>query len=175
LIPLYLRWRNDFAVARTMDHVPAPMTMETRREWYERISHDPATVAFTLFERATWRPIGLTNFHDIDNRHGTAEFGLILGEADARGRGYGTEVTRLMLDYAFTALGLKNVMLRVYEFNRGGLRAYEKAGFREIGRRRMSHFMGGRWWDVIFMDCLASEISSPVLHRVCAPDIENEQ
>ncbi len=36
------------------------------------------------------------------------------------GRGYGTETTRLMLDYAFTALGLHNVMLTVFVFNAAG-------------------------------------------------------
>ena len=49
-----------------------------------------------------------------------------------------------MLDYAFTALGLHSVMLIVDEFNLAGRRAYEKAGFREFGRRRQCHWIGGR-------------------------------
>jgi hypothetical protein len=50
-------------------------------------------------------------------------------------------------------------MLVVYKFNLSGRRAYEKAGFRECGRRRQAHLMGGRWWDVIYMQCLASEFA----------------
>ncbi len=64
-----------------------------------------------------------------------------------------------MLDYAFTTLGLLCVMLRVYEYNLAGLRAYRKAGFSEIGRRRECHWRGGRFWDAIYMDCLASEFA----------------
>ena len=30
--------------------------------------------------------------------------------------------------------------------------------------------MGGELWDVIFMDCLATEFTSPMLARVFAPD-----
>ncbi len=75
-----------------------------------------------------------------------------------------------MLDYAFTAIGLHNVMLTCYEFNLAGRRAYEKAGFHEFGRRRQSHWMGGRWWNEIYMDCVTAEFASPVLGRVFVPD-----
>lgn len=67
-----------------------------------------------------------------------------------------------MLDYAFTAVGLHDVMLRVFEFDKAGLRAYERAGFREMGRRRESYFMGGRMWDDIYMDCISTEFEGPV-------------
>ena len=97
----------------------------------------------------------MTNLKEIDHRHGTAEFVIFIGAADARGKGYGTETTRLMLDYAFAALGLHNAMLSVYAYNPAARRAYEKAGFRECGRRRESVWMGGRLWDTIYMEALA--------------------
>jgi RimJ/RimL family protein N-acetyltransferase len=101
----------------------------------------------------------------VDYRHGTAELGILIGEADGRGKDYGTETTRLMAEYAFTTLGLHNLMLRVFAFNPAGIRAYEKAGFREFGRRREAVWMGGRRWDVVYMECLASEFSgASVLH-----------
>src|SRR5205807_9599132 len=100
----------------------------------------------------------------------TAEYGILIGEADARGKGYGTQVTTLMLDYAFVALGLHSVMLRVYAYNLAGKRAYEKAGFREFGRRRESKLMGGRLWAQIYMEALATEFESPLLARLFVPD-----
>ncbi len=30
--------------------------------------------------------------------------------------------------------------------------------------------MNGRYWDLVYMDCLAEEFASPVLDRVFAPD-----
>ena len=57
------------------------------------------------------------------------------------GRDFGTEATKLLLDYAFTVLGVHNVWLDTPAYNAGAIRAYEKAGFREIGRRRGR----GRW------------------------------
>ncbi len=79
-----------------------------------------------------------------------------------------------MLDYAFTALGLHSCLLTVYAFNIAAHHAYRKAGFREFGRRRECHWMGGKLWDEIYMDCLATDFQSTVLARVFAPDPPRE-
>ncbi len=170
LIPVYLRWINDFGTLRTLAARPLPMTLEQETAWYEGRASKSDEVGFTIYALATWRPIGNTGLHHIDYRDRTAEFGIMIGEPDCRGKGYGTEATRLMLDYAFTALGLRSVMLRVMAYNLAGIRAYTKAGFTEIGRRRQAHFMGGQWWDVGYMDCLVSEFASPVLVQILKPD-----
>lgn len=169
LLPTYQRWINDFGALRTLGAVaPGPTTLEQEARWYDA---QPATeVRFTIFERATWRPIGTTALHGLDYRNRTALFGILIGEAEARGQGYGTEATRLTLDYAFTALGLHSVMLTVAEFNLAGQRAYARAGFRECGRRRQCRWMAGRLWDELSMDCLATEFESPVLAHVFRPD-----
>ncbi|MBI4496920.1 MAG: GNAT family N-acetyltransferase [Chloroflexi bacterium] len=172
LLPLYLKWINDFEVIRTLGAVPMrPMTWEAEEGWYQRVSQgSEREVHFTIYERATLRPIGGTNLHSIDQHNRTAEFGIMIGEKDCWGKGYGTEVTVLMLDYGFTALGLHNIMLNVYSFNERGIRAYTRAGFRVMGRRREARRLGGRPYDVIYMDCLATEFQSPVLHRLLPDD-----
>jgi catechol 2,3-dioxygenase-like lactoylglutathione lyase family enzyme len=49
---------------------------------------------------------------------------------------------------------------------------YEKAGFKEIGRRRECRMMGGKLWDEVHMDCISSEFESPVLRQIYAPHNE---
>jgi RimJ/RimL family protein N-acetyltransferase len=175
LLPLDYGWTNDLATLRMQGSMPAPWPMERIIRRYESGTTAPDLVLFAIYERAILpgghpRPIGVTNLQAIDYRHGTAEFVIFIGAADARGKGYGTETTRLMLDYAFTALGLHNVMLSVYAYNPAARRAYEKAGFREFARRRESVWMGGRLWDTIFMECLVPDFVSPTLARIFAPD-----
>jgi RimJ/RimL family protein N-acetyltransferase len=170
LLPLYHRWRNDFYAMRTYGDTPRPETLEQRTAWYERASTGDEAIWFTIYEASTLRPIGVTDLFQIDWRHQTAQWGLMIGEADCRGKGYGTETARLMLDYAFTALGLHSVWLEVDEFNLAGRRAYEKAGFRPCGRRREATLMAGRRYDLIQMECLSSDFTSPVLSRIFAPD-----
>lgn len=171
LLPTYQRWINDFATLRTLGGVPRPMTMESEARWYESAT-SAQSVPFTIYEKDKGHPIGTTSLGNIDRHHRTAELGILIGDPGARGKGYGTETTRLMLDYAFTALGLNSLFLKVAEFNLAGRHAYEKAGFKVIGRRRQGYFMGGRFWDDIFMDCLASEFESSVLGGILAPDEE---
>ena len=167
LLPAYQRWSNDLAAADRLGSLPQPVTLEGQTAWYDQ---EASRITFTIYERAAWRAIGGCSLNEVDHRQGTANLVILIGEADARGQGYGTEAVRLLLDVAFTALGLHSVMLGVWEFNRAGRRAYQKAGFRECGRRRQARVMGGRRWDEIFMDCLATEFTSPVLGRVFVPD-----
>ncbi len=191
LVPQMTRWINDLAVARGLGPIRGPITEEAELAWFERVVADDAATHFTVYAPAplangelvddppsgtdnqpgpAWLPIGTTALNGIDWRNRTAEFGIMIGVGSARGRGYGTETARLMLDYAFTALGLHSLMLRVHEFNPAGAAAYRRAGFREFGRRREAHWMGGRFWDTIYMECLASEFTSPYLAPIFVPD-----
>jgi len=169
LAPVYQRWFNDLGTMRTLGQPPLPKTLEDEQCWFDHSLESAQRVFFTIYERDGLRPIGTTDLREIDFRSGSAEFGIVIGEADARGRGYGTEATRLVLDYAFAALGLKSVMLRVAEFNPAARRAYEKAGFRSIGRRRQSHMMGGQLWDVWYMDCIATEFTPGPVSSILVP------
>lgn len=167
LLHLYQAWVNDFEVMRTLGAIPmGPITAEAEEQWYAGVQANPRERVFTIYERTTLRPVGTTALHDIDHLHRTATWGIMIGETSAWGRGYGTETARLMLDYAFTALNLHNVLLTVYDYNERGIRAYRRAGFKEIGRRRQARRLGGRAYDVIYMDCLADEFHSPVLRKL---------
>lgn len=169
LIPAYARWMNDLGTLRTLGALPAPLPLEAEEAWYDAAVKGD-TRYFTIYETATMRPVGTCDLRDIDHRNRTATMGLLIGEPDARGKGFGTEATRLLLDVAFTVLGLHAVWLTVYAFNLAGQRCYAKAGFREVGRRRECRLLNGVLHDEIVMDILATEFESPVLARLFRPD-----
>lgn len=171
LIPLYHRWYNDPAVQRTTYHpqVVSIEALEADFDSYIRSDKNQPFTIYELSETSAHRPIGAAGLKDVDFRNRTAEFAILIGESDARGRGYGTEATRLVLDYAFTVLSLRNVMLNVYANNPAGVRAYEKAGFREFGRRTAAIEVAGECLDVIYMEALARDFDSPVLRDIMLP------
>jgi RimJ/RimL family protein N-acetyltransferase len=158
LVDQYERWLNDFEVMASFTEGPLrPWTREATQARYESVTSTENDASFTIYERATLRPIGLTDLFEIDYFNRTAGFGILIGEKDRWGRGYGTETTRLMLDYAFNVHGLHSVRLAVFSFNERAQRAYERAGFRVIGRWREAKRLGGRAYDVVYLDCLATE------------------
>jgi RimJ/RimL family protein N-acetyltransferase len=162
LIDAHLRWGNDWATYRLLDNIRGPGTREHVTAWLRQATSGALPYDFLIYERASMQPIGTTGLRDVDFRFGTAEFTIGIGEHAFRGRGLGSEATRLMLDYAFNVLGLHNVMLRVMAFNSTAIHVYQTVGFREIGRRREAHWMGGRFWDMIYMAILATEFHNPV-------------
>jgi diamine N-acetyltransferase len=62
------------------------------------------------------------------------------------------------------------VMLTTDSYNLAGQAAYRKAGFREFGRRRQVSPLNGQLYDVVYMDCLATEFVSPLLGKIFVPD-----
>src|SRR3990172_12949575 len=91
LIPLYQRWRNDFYVQRTFGDLPAPVTIERRTAWFEEAATSSDAYWFTIYAVEGWQAIGTTDLFEVDFRLRTARFGMLIGEANARGKSYGTE------------------------------------------------------------------------------------
>lgn len=159
LIPLFSRWDSDFETRmwsgdEFLIHTPEHLANVFKR-FIEEPKDDKVYMAF--YDRETLQPIGWGNIRDINTFHQTCELGVLIGEPDYRGRGFGSEAVRLMVDYAFTAYNIRNVLLDTNAFNRRAIRAYEKVGFKEIGRRRQATRYGHRLFDIVYMDCLAEE------------------
>jgi RimJ/RimL family protein N-acetyltransferase len=163
LLPLVHNWFNDFEVRAQLGSELRPVSFEVSRERFERTLRDETKVIFCIYERSTMRPIGMTSLEEINRINSAAEFDIRIGEKDCWGKGYGTETTRLMLDYGFTCLGLHSIRLVVLSYNERAIRAYTRAGFKHAGRIREAWRLGSRTYDLIQMDCLANELQSPVL------------
>lgn len=163
LFPLFERWDNDFWVIDRGGDEPGPRTSEEVRGGWERLLKGERDdwLGFAIYALPDLRPIGMANLRDFENRHGTAEFGITIVAAADRGKGFGTEAVQLLLDYAFTVLAVHNVWLDTPAYNAAALRAYEKVGFREIGRRRGARVLAGQRYDVVLMDCLVNEFIPP--------------
>ena len=155
MLPLFERWENNLRTADLGGDDPRPVTAETiAAAWEPLLRGERADwLGFAIYALPNLELIGHANLRDFTNSHGTAEIGITLGEVTARGKGYGSETVRLLLHYAFQHLHVWNVWLDTAAYNRRAIRAYEKAGFREIGRRRGARVVGGSRYDIVLMDC----------------------
>jgi RimJ/RimL family protein N-acetyltransferase len=163
LLPLLARWENDPRTVDLSGDDPAPRTAEAIAAFWEPLLRGERDdwIGFAIYALPDMQPIGILNIRDFTNPHGTAELGITIGDGENRGRGFGTEAVRLALDYAFSELGVQNVWLDTPAYNLAAIRAYEKAGFRVIGRRRGARVLAGQRYDVVLMDCIADEFVPP--------------
>jgi RimJ/RimL family protein N-acetyltransferase len=171
VLPILNKWENDFEVTFLSGDPMRPVALEETVTRYERDSkgEQREQVQFIIYEKATLRPIGLAELRHINSRNRTATYGILIGEKDCWSKGFGTETTRLMLDYGFTVLGLHNIDLTTSGYNQRAIRAYERAGFRIIGKRREAQRWGNRVYHEVIMDCLASEFETPLKRLLKLP------
>ena len=158
-VPLIVGWLNDQVVGETLG-LARPMTLERWQAEYGPRLIAADEIWFAVIERASGRTVGWAYLYEIQQRHRRATFGITIGAADARGRGYGAAATRQVLAYAFDELGLHSVMLTVLAHNIAGIRAYERAGFRVFGHRRQASRIGQRLCDLLYMECIATEFGA---------------
>lgn len=90
----------------------------------------------------------LVGFFYFDDRGGAIAYGLGL-RPDLTGRGLGTMFVNTGIEFAQACFGRKRMVLDVAEFNQRALSVYERAGFRQTGKR-IRFFEG--WGDVPFVD-----------------------
>jgi diamine N-acetyltransferase len=165
LAATYATWINRLEVKAGILNLGL-LDQQTEEAWLDENAKanaevDPSTANFTIYDRSDGAPVGTCALMDISHRHARATFGILLGER--RGQGLGTDATRLTLDWAFNVLSLRNVLLEVHPWNAGAIRAYERAGFKLIGRRRDALVALGRRSDEVYMDAVASEFTGSVL------------
>ncbi len=123
-------WVADPEVARWI--LPAwPLLPASWDEWLRRVYTSPDSLHFAIVLHDD-RHIGNCSLHAIQWEEKVAELGIVLGEKDCWGKGYGPEALRLLLHYAFRELGLKKVVLHVHRENHRAIRAYKKGGIVEV-------------------------------------------
>ncbi len=151
-----IRWRNSEAVSSHFIY-RKPLTREDHLNWIKNGVETGKVVQFIIVETETQKSLGSVYMRDIDHTHQKAEFGIFIGEDIARGKGYGTIATSLILKYAFEELNLNKVMLRVFADNLSAIACYKKAGFVEEGCFREDVWIDGKPHDIVFMGILKSE------------------
>ena len=134
----------------------ATFTDDQLRAWYATRGEQTDRLDLAVVDRETGSYAGEVVLNDLNERNLACGFRISLGPA-ARGRGLGTEATRLIVGYAIEEVGLHRVELEVYAFNPRAQAVYERVGFVREGVRRDALCWDGGWVDAIMMSILSTE------------------
>jgi len=88
-----------------------------------------------------------SRLRNITSIRTSGDHGYLVGP-EVFGRGYGTEATRLVRDFALGPLALHRLALEVNSFNAPAIAVYTKVGFVLEGVRREAVRHDGEWYDV---------------------------
>ncbi len=84
-------------------------------------------------------------------------YGIVIGNHEYWGNGYGTEVTLAIIDYVFVYLGGRRIGLVTNSKNVRAIECFKKSGFIVEGRLRKARWVKGGYADSIYMGILKEE------------------
>ncbi|MBN2280230.1 MAG: GNAT family N-acetyltransferase [Candidatus Marinimicrobia bacterium] len=156
---------DEIMVARIENHPDAretlfyafPTSAEQQKEKIHFNIKDPNTVVFTICRKEDGEPIGQTAFFRIDWVGRMATFYIGIADKENWSRGYGSEATALMVEYAFQTLNLNRIQLHVAVGNKGAVNVYQKTGFKIEGTLREAMYHHGHYSDFYVMGILKKD------------------
>ena len=152
----YCRWYSIPDVTRFLGM--RPLSRDKAEASFNKIVSEPVGEYFGITKKSDGSLIGYIFLTGILKSHRVArEIGIVIGDPEDWGHGYGTEATTLIIDYGFRELNLHRVELLVLDFNKRAKRVYEKLGFVVEGVQREARLIDDQWHDVVQMSILEGE------------------
>lgn len=145
-----VRWRNSENVKKFFIY-QGKFSKEGHLNWMENKVKQGSVIQFMIIEKESDKAVGSVYLRDVDLEYRKAEYGIFIGEEDARGKGYGTQAARLMLEYAFSEIKLHRVYLRAFADNHRAIASYRKVGFLLEGILKDDVYVGGKYRDIAWM------------------------
>lgn len=157
-ITQYQKWMTDPEITQYL-RIFRPITREMEEAWYNAINKRENDFLFSIMIFSDENDDILIGNCDINvdwkNRVGSC--GIVIGEKEYHGKGYGTEAMKLLVDYGFNTLNLNRIELEAHSLNFRALKSYEKVGFKKEGTRRYAIYINGEYKDSIIMSIIRDE------------------
>jgi len=147
----YSNFLNDEKVTEFMEMGDKPTTEKLLEDTYKEANFSENNVVFSVEILKNKTFIGTTGLYLINWVARRAQFRILIGGRKNFNRGFGTETTKLVVDYGFKRLNLELIYLGVNEKNEAAIKAYKKSGFVEEGKHRNFVYNNGVYYDSINM------------------------
>lgn len=125
----YLGWLKDETTSKFISSTNLNIN-ELREYVLERLNRDDV-LFFGIFERITGLHIGNVKYEPVNSKLRYATVGILIGEADWRGKGVVTEVLSESTIWLHQYHNIEQIVLGVSFANLAAIQAYKKAGFIE--------------------------------------------
>lgn len=150
-LPTLHRWGNDPDIWPLLGGWHFPTSMAQTKAWFDGLKGDELNQRFAVEVRELGL-VGTANLIDVDWKNNHAFHGMMLGDANVRGKGIGVDTIMAVMRYAFDELHLARLDGSMIEYNTASLRVYcDKCNWQVEGRQRNWYFRQGRYWDKVIV------------------------
>ena len=126
-------WATDRELMRLDAADPYEMAFSVFLATYHQLLADPTKKQFAI-ETLSGDHIGNCVCYNIDNLRKEAELGIVIGDREFWGKGYGSDAVETLLRYSFEELGIRRISLHTLEWNIRAQECFEKCGFTPVER-----------------------------------------
>jgi len=147
------RWMDD-AELRAQIGATSPLGAEEAETWFEGVENDASRAWYAVVRDDDDAVVGEAGLLRMWPEWRTTDVSIIIGERDARGRGLGRDVGRVLLDFAFEYMGFHRAAIGVVGFNEPAIRFWESLGFEREGVQRDGYLLDGKFHDFVMMSLL---------------------
>lgn len=144
-------WLNDPEVTRYQNKGYFPSTRASQQQYLEALRESRTDVVFALAAADTGVHFGNVGLHAIDWLHRTAVLGIIIGEREYQGRGWGSMAWAAITRYAFETINLNKVCATFIDGNDRSMKCALASGYAAEGRQRSQIYKNGVYLDLHLM------------------------
>jgi len=122
-----------------MSGTQTPYSRFLIRQYLENAKQDiyeAKQLRLAIAERGDNTVLGMIDVFDFNPTHHRAGIGIIIADRQFRGKGYGGEALKLVVDYCKTHLQLHQLYANILEENNVSIQLFEQAGFELAGVKK---------------------------------------
>ncbi|MFA5316368.1 MAG: GNAT family N-acetyltransferase [Dehalococcoidales bacterium] len=135
------QWQTDNEITYLDASRPLRITFtQYLAEYLKTLSNPSPMRRFFAIETLDGEHIGNCTFYSIDRERGKAELGIMIGQREYWGKGYGTDAVNTMLGYIFNHTGLKRIRLKTLVSNIRARKCFLKCGFAACGQKNIEGY-----------------------------------
>ena len=153
----YKSWINNRSTIEFLETGHYPRSESELKNYIEEINQSNHSVIFSVLEKDTKKYVGNAKIGPIDWINRRAEFGRMIGEVSARGKGYGKDITALLMKYAFEILNLNKLTAGAISNNISSIKSNQKLGLKIEGEFKEHVYNSGKYIDVVRMGITKKE------------------
>lgn len=157
ITPFFTWLRDEEVIKYSLTSFQKMVSEDDIKSWFSNLLSNRKDYTLGIYLSIDGTLVGYAGICNISTINKNGEYFIFIGDKSQWGNGIGTITTQKVVKYGFENLDLNRIMLTVSEPNVGGIRAYEKAGFKFEGRLRQSCFRDGEYHDKLIMSILKHE------------------